>query len=96
MDALDREGRYGDQREFVHLGMPAVRVMESEEDPDLLNSMRDTWSLIDYAYHQKIVQLNIAFLANAAGAPPPPVQPTIVSLAEPGNIPADLAGGARR
>ncbi len=84
LDALDREGRWGDQREFVHLGMPAVRVMESEEDPRLLNSLRDTWSVIDYDYHQKFVQLNIAFLANAAGAPPPPVQPTIVPLADPG------------
>ncbi len=86
LDALDREGRYGDHREFVHLGMPAVRVMESEEDPDLLNSMLDTWSLIDYDYHQKFVQLNVAFLANAAGAPPPPVQPTIVALANPGTF----------
>lgn len=84
IDALDREGRWGDHREFVQLGMPAVRVIESEEDPDLLNSLLDTWSLIDYAYHQKIVQLNVAFLANAAGAPPPPVQPTIVPLADPG------------
>jgi Peptidase family M28 len=82
LDALDREGRWGDHREFVQLGMPAVRVMESEEDPDLLNSNLDTWSLIDYAYHQKIVQLNVAFLANAAGAPPPPVQPTIVPFGD--------------
>ncbi|MFN2136338.1 MAG: M20/M25/M40 family metallo-hydrolase [Candidatus Promineifilaceae bacterium] len=86
LDALDREGRWGDHREFVQLGMGAVRVMESEEDPDLLNSMRDTWSLIDYAYHQKMVQLNVAFLANAAGAPPPPVQPTIVPMGEPGTF----------
>lgn len=84
LDALDREGRWGDHREFVQLGMPAVRVMESEEDPTLVNSNLDTWSLIDYAYHQKIAQLNVAFLANAAGAPPPPVQPTIVALADPG------------
>ena len=86
LNALDREGRYGDHREFVHLGMPAVRVMESEEEPALLNSLRDTWSLIDYSYHQKIAQLNVTFLANAAGAPPPPVQPTIVALADPGTF----------
>jgi hypothetical protein len=86
LDALDREGRWGDHREFVNLGMPAVRVMESEEDPTLLNSNLDTWSLIDYAYHQKFAQLNVAFLANAAGAPPPPVQPTIVPLADPGTF----------
>ncbi len=83
-DALDREGRWGDHREFVHVGMPAVRVMESEEDPDLLNSILDTWSLIDYSYHQKAVQTNVAVLANAAGAPPPPAAPTIVPMADPG------------
>lgn len=84
IDALDREGRWGDHREFVNVGMPAVRVMESEEDPDLVNSMLDTWSLIDYAYHQKIVQINVAVLANAAGAPSPPVPPTVVPMADPG------------
>lgn len=83
-DALDREGRWGDHREFINVGMPAVRVMESEEDYDLLNSILDTWSLIDYSYHQKAVQLNVAVVANAAGAPPPPVSPTIVPMAEPG------------
>jgi Zn-dependent M28 family amino/carboxypeptidase len=83
-DALDREGRWGDHREFVQVGMPAVRVMESEEDPDLVNSILDTWSLIDYSYHQKAAQINLAVLANAAGAPPPPVAPTIVAMADPG------------
>lgn len=83
-DALDREDRWGDHREFVKVGMPAVRVMESEEDYELLNSVLDTWSLIDYAYHQKAVQLNVAVVANAAGAPPPPVSPTIVPMADPG------------
>ena len=83
-DALDREGRWGDHREFVQVGMPAVRVMESEEDPDLVNSFLDTWSLIDYSYHQKAVQTNVAVVANAAGAPPPPVAPTIVPMADPG------------
>ncbi len=83
-DALDREGRWGDHREFVQVGMPAVRIMESEEDYDLLNSVLDTWSLIDYSYHQKAVQLNVAVVANAAGAPPPPTAPTIVPMADPG------------
>ena len=47
-DALDREGRWGDHREFVRVGFPAIRVIESIEDPDLVNSNRDTWDLIDY------------------------------------------------
>jgi len=58
--------------------------MESEEDPDLVNSTLDTWSLIDYSYHQKAVQINVATVANAAGAPPPPVGLTIVPMADPG------------
>ena len=84
VDALDREGRWGDHREFVNVGMPAIRVIESEEDPDLINSLLDTWSLIDYNYHQKVVQLNVAVIANAAGAPAPPLTPTIVPMADPG------------
>ena len=83
-DALDREGRWGDQREFVKVGMPSVRVIESNENPDLINSMLDTWSLIDYAYLQKVTQINTAVVANAAGAPAPPQQPTIVAMADPG------------
>ncbi len=83
-DALDREGRWGDHREFVRVGMPAIRVMESEEEEDLVNSILDTWSLIDYSYHQKAAQLNVAVIANAAGAPPPPIAPTIVPMADPG------------
>lgn len=84
IDALDREGRWGDHREFVNVGMPAIRVIESEEDPDLINSMLDTWSLIDYSYLEKVVQLNIAVLANAAGAPSQPIAPTVVPMADPG------------
>ena len=83
-DALDREGRWGDHREFVNAGFPAVRVMESIEDPDLLNSNRDTWDLIDYNYLQRMVQPNVAVAANLAGGPQQPAPPIIVSMAEPG------------
>jgi hypothetical protein len=84
-DALDREGRYGDQREFLDLGMPAIRVIESQEDPDLLNSPRDTWDRIDYNYLQKITQLNVAVVANLAGGPVPPTPPIVANMAEPGS-----------
>lgn len=83
-DALDREGRWGDHREFVRVGYPAVRVIESVEDPDLVNSNRDTWDLIDYNYLQRVVQLNVAVAANLAGAPHQPEPPIIASMAEPG------------
>lgn len=83
-DALDREGRWGDHREFVRVGFPAVRVIESIEDPDLVNSNRDTWDLIDYNYLQRVVQLNVAVAANLAGGPHQPAPPIIASMAEPG------------
>ena len=83
-DALDREGRWGDHREFVAAGFPAIRVIESLEDPDLVNSNRDTWDLIDYNYLQRVVQLNVAVAANLAGAPDQPEPPLIASMAEPG------------
>jgi hypothetical protein len=83
-DALDREGRWGDHREFVRAGFPAIRVMESQEDPDLLNSNTDTWDIIDYNYFQRIVQLNLAVVANMAGGPHQPAPPLVAAMAEPG------------
>ncbi|PIE81932.1 MAG: hypothetical protein CSA11_02120 [Chloroflexi bacterium] len=77
IDALDREGRWGDQREFINIGLPAVRLTESIEDPDLINSLRDTWDNIDYDYLQKVVQLNVAVVANIAGAPAQPQAPVV-------------------
>jgi hypothetical protein len=85
IDALDREGRWGDHREFVKLGMPAIRVMESEEDPDLLNSNLDTWDFVDYNYLQQATQLNVAVLANMAGAPHQPQPPAVARMSEPGS-----------
>lgn len=84
-DALDREGRYGDHREFVKLGFPAIRIIESQEDPELLNSNLDTWDRIDYTYLQQVTQLNLSVLANLAGAPHQPSPPTVATMAEPGS-----------
>jgi hypothetical protein len=84
IDGLDREGRWGDQREFVTAGYPAVRLIESEEDLKIQNSRRDTWSLIDYNYFRQIVQLNLATLANMACAPSPAA--IAEPLAEPGTF----------
>jgi hypothetical protein len=83
-NALDREGRWGDQREFTQAGLPAIRISESEEERHLLNSGRDTWSLIDYSYLRKVTQLSVAVVANAAGAPEPPPAPLVKLAAEPG------------
>ncbi len=83
-DALDREGRWGDHREFVAVGFPAIRVIESVEDPELLNSNRDTWDLIDYNYLQRVAQINLAVIANLAGGPQQPQPPLVAGMAEPG------------
>ena len=58
--------------------------MESEEDLSIQNSIRDTWSLIDYDYYANVVKLNLAVLCNIAGAPPPPSSPIITPMADPG------------
>lgn len=86
VDALDREGRWGDHREFVNAGMPGIRVIESVEDPDMVNSRTDTWDRIDYNYLQQMVQMNLAVVANLAGAPPTPQTPIIQALDSPGDF----------
>ncbi|MBX3055687.1 MAG: M20/M25/M40 family metallo-hydrolase [Anaerolineae bacterium] len=95
INAADREGRYGDQREFLNAGMPAIRLTQSVENPDLLNSRRDSWSQIDYRYLQQVVQMNVAVVANLAGSPATPEVPLIRAMEEPGqyrlNWPVDPA-----
>ena len=77
IDALDREGRYGDHREFVSLGIPSVRFTQSVEDPDLVNSGNDRWQRIDYDYHATVVRMVVAVSANLLGGPPTPDTPLI-------------------
>ena len=84
IEALDREGRWGDHRSFITAGLPAVRIIESQEDTSIQNSTRDTWGLIDYNYHAQITRLNLATVANLAGAPKPPEPPTITPMATAG------------
>lgn len=86
INAPDREGRWGDQREFVNAGLPALRFTQSVENPDLLNSVRDSWDRIDYNYLQQVTQLNVAVLANMLGAPPQPEPPSIAPMAQPGSF----------
>ena len=85
LDRADREGRYGDQREFQNAGLAAIRLTQSVEDPNLLNSTRDTWDRIDYSYLIKSVKVNLATVATWAGAPKPPPAPVIAPIAEEGS-----------
>ncbi|MEM8860422.1 MAG: M20/M25/M40 family metallo-hydrolase [Chloroflexota bacterium] len=84
IDAMDRDGRWGDHREFIRAGMPAVRLTESVEDKELVNSKLDTWNIIDYSYLRQVTQLNVAVIANMAGSPIQPQAPTVVRMATPG------------
>ena len=86
IDGLDRDDRWGDHRDFVSAGYAAVRLIESEEDLSIQNSTRDTWSLLDYDYFRKNVQLNLVTLANMACAPAPPVTPLVAPMADPGSF----------
>ncbi len=83
IDALDREGRFGDQKEFINAGLPGVRIIESEEDPSLVNSRKDRWELVDYHYLQQVTQLNVAVAATLAGGPTTPEIPLIEAVADP-------------
>lgn len=86
IDAMDREGRWGDHREFIFAGMPAVRLTQSVEDPIYINSTRDTWSALDYSYLRQVTQVNVAVMANLVGAPPSPEAPIIVPMAGPDTL----------
>ena len=83
---VDRPGRFGDQQAFVEVGVPAVRLTESEEDADAQNTIEDTADTLDYDYLAKVVRLNIAVVATMAAAPPPPSAPAVAPMAEEGNF----------
>jgi hypothetical protein len=84
VDAVDREGRYSDHREFLNAGVPSIRLTEFEEDFESQHSGADTSDKLSYDYLHQVAQLNLAVLANLAGAPALPPVPTIAPMAEPG------------
>lgn len=83
--APDREGRFGDHREFLNAGIPAIRLTESVEDPGAQHNENDIADRLDYEYLVQVTRLNVAALANMAGAPPAPEPPTIAPMANEGN-----------
>ncbi|MBK8987126.1 MAG: M20/M25/M40 family metallo-hydrolase [Chloroflexi bacterium] len=84
VDAVDREGRYSDHISFLEVGIPALRLTESIEDPNRNHTALDTSEALDYSYLRQISQLSLAAIANMAGAPPQPAPPAVSPLAEPG------------
>lgn len=86
IDAEDRDGRYSDHISFLQAGIPAVRVTESQEDPNRQHNSGDTAEWIDYNYLRQVTQLTIAMLGNAAGGPAQPVAPSLSPMSEPGSF----------
>lgn len=97
-DALDREGRYSDHREFVNINVAAVRITESQEDLTVQHTNLDTADRLDYDYLAQVTQLNLVTTANMIGAPPPPPAPNVAPLESAGTYwltwqPDPLAAG---
>lgn len=98
VNATDREGRFSDHIRFLDAGIPAVRMIESVEDPSRQHNALDTADAIDYNYLRQVTQLNLAVLANIIGAPTPAQPPIMAPMADPGGIilswnPDPLAAG---
>lgn len=85
INSLDRDGRYGDQREFVNVDVTALRITESIEDVDLQHNARDRAERLDYGYLAQVTRLAVATTANLIGVPAVPGQPTIAPMGEPGS-----------
>lgn len=83
-DSADREGRFSDHITFLNAGIPAVRLTESQEDPNRQHNARDTWEAIDFNYLMQVAQLNLVTAANLIGAPPPPAAPVVGPTTDPG------------
>lgn len=84
-DGLDRDGRYSDQREFANANIPALRVIQSEEDTAVQHSSQDTFDRIDKNYLLRVTQLNLATVANAISAPSAPAIPQVRQINDRGD-----------
>jgi Zn-dependent M28 family amino/carboxypeptidase len=85
VNALDREGRYSDHREFINAGVAGVRITESIEDISVQHTGLDRSELLDYNYLRQVAQLNLVTAANLAGSPPSPPIPVITPMADAGS-----------
>jgi hypothetical protein len=86
MDGVDREGRYSDHMTFLEVGIPALRLTESEEDPNRNHNALDTSDALDYNYLRQITQLSLTAVANMIGAPPQPAPPAVSPTGNPGAV----------
>lgn len=83
---LDRFGRGGHHRPFNEVGLPAVRIMETNENYTQQHqdirvedgiAYGDVIEHVDFDYAAKLTALNAVTLASMAWAPAPPVEVSI-------------------
>lgn len=89
---LDRFGRGGHHRPFNQVGIPGIRIMETNENytrqhQDLRTengiTYGDTIDGVDFDYAAKLTALNIVTMATMAAAPPFPAKVTIKGAVRP-------------
>ena len=89
---LDRFGRGGHHRPFNDAGMPGVRRMETNEHYDRQHQdlrtengrvYGDTLDGVDFDHAARLTALNVAVMAQMAGAPPFPAGVTIEGAVQP-------------
>lgn len=89
---LDRFGRGGHHRPFNDAGMPGVRIMETNEHYDRQHQdlrtengrvYGDTLDGVDFDHAARLTALNVAVMAQMAGAPPFPAEVTIEGAVQP-------------
>ena len=89
---LDRFGRGGHHRPFNAVGIPGVRIMETNEHYDRQHQdlrtedgrvYGDTIDGVDFDYAAKLTALNIVSMAGIALAPPIPAEVTIEGAVQP-------------
>ena len=89
---LDRFGRGGHHRPFNEAGMPGVRIMETHEDYNRQHQdirvedgieYGDVLEAVDFDYAAKLTGLNVATLAQLAGAPLFPAEVSISGAVQP-------------
>ncbi|WP_203292494.1 M28 family metallopeptidase [Maricaulis parjimensis] len=89
---LDRFGRGGHHRPFNAVGIPGVRIMETNEHYDRQHQdlrtedgrpFGDTLDGVDFDHAARLTSLNVAVMAQMAGAPPFPSDVTIEGAVQP-------------
>ncbi len=92
---LDRFRRGGHHRPFNAVGYPGVRIMETNEHYDRQHqdlriedgrSYGDTVDGVDFDHAARLTALNVAVLAQMAGAPPFPSNVSIVGAVQPSTM----------